>query len=179
MGGANGAQVRPKTEPNRRQKRRRKKKFFKIVLVRSWSRLGTILEPSWPNLRPSCDDLGSPGGAFSLIFYWFLYDFRESTFWHVNCRFGGSWSDLGACWGDLERLLGPSWPDLGAQEGPKGSPRRAQNGSKTTSFFDAIFDATTRRHTHTRTHAHTFKIRVRIGLPQKGVGGARPQGGTP
>ena len=60
---------------------------------------------------------------------------------------GGGVSPLGASWGDLGGLLGRSWPDLGAQEVPKGSPRRAQIESKTTSFllidlccdFDAIW----------------------------------------
>ena len=59
---ANGAQVGAKTEQNRRRKRRCKKKLLKIVFGRSWSRLGAILGPSWPNLRPSWDDLGASGG---------------------------------------------------------------------------------------------------------------------
>ena len=42
-GGSNGAQVGAKTDQNRRRKRRCQKKFFKLVLGRSWSRLGAVL----------------------------------------------------------------------------------------------------------------------------------------
>ena len=81
-GGSNGAQVGPKTDQNRRRKRRCQKKFFRLVLGRSWSRLGAILGPSWPNLRPSWGDLGAAGGGqnhcFSLSF--FEYFFEKSLF---------------------------------------------------------------------------------------------------
>ena len=67
-GVSNGAQVGAKTDQNRRRKRRCQQKFFKIVSGRSWSRLGLILGPSWPNLRPSWGDLESAGGWAKSLF---------------------------------------------------------------------------------------------------------------
>ena len=68
QGGANGAQVGAKTHQNRRRKRRCNKKAFKIVLGRSWSRLGAILGPSWPHLRHSWDDFEASGGCKNIVF---------------------------------------------------------------------------------------------------------------
>ena len=50
-----------KTDQNRRRKKRCNKKLFNIVSGRSWSRLGAILGPSWPHLRPSWADFEGSG----------------------------------------------------------------------------------------------------------------------
>jgi hypothetical protein len=67
-GGQMEPKIGPKTDQNRRRKRRCQKKWFKLVLGRSWSRLGPIFGPSWPNLKPSWGDLGAAGVAKSLFF---------------------------------------------------------------------------------------------------------------
>ena len=67
-GVGNGAQVGPRSDPNRRRKRRCEKKRFKIVLGRSWGGLGAVLERSGPNLRPFWDHLEAAGGSKIVVF---------------------------------------------------------------------------------------------------------------
>ena len=78
-GGSNGAQVGPKTDQNRRRKRRCNKKVFKIVLGRSWSRLGAIFGPSWPKLKPSWNDFEASGGC-KFVFSEVYHFVEESRF---------------------------------------------------------------------------------------------------
>ena len=127
-GGSNGAQVGPKTDQNRRRKRRCQKKFFRLVLGRSWSRLGAILGPSWPNLRPSWGDLGAAGGGQNHCFsLHFSILFEKSLFRIKMVIMGG----LGAILGPLGAILGASWADLGPTWAPKRAQKGAQDEAKT------------------------------------------------
>ena len=136
-GGSNGAQVGPKTDQNRRRKRRCKKIWFKVVLARSWSRLGPIFGLSWPNVKPSWGDLGVAGGrefvVFRCVFQYFLkYRFcalRWSS-WRVLVR---SWVLLGRSWGPL----GPILARLGRPRGPKREPKTTPKRHR---FLSLIFD---------------------------------------
>ena len=70
---------------------------------------------------------GGAGEAFSLIFYWFYYDFVEIDVFDVDrCP---------RAIRDLKR------EPKGSKREPKLLPRRSKTASFLTSIFDAIFDA--------------------------------------
>ena len=126
----NGAQVGSRSDPNRRRKRRCEKKRFKIVLGRSWGGLGAVLERSWPNLRPSWDDLEAAGGSKFIVFpYVFRYFMKFLLFapkWSPWPVWEPSWGLLARTCGLLER----TWTDFGAQDVPKGTPKGTQEAPK-------------------------------------------------
>ena len=72
LGAPGGREKEPKLEPKQNkiedEQKRCNKKLFKIVLGRSWSRLGAILGPSWPHLRPSWADFERSGGGRMVVF---------------------------------------------------------------------------------------------------------------
>ena len=117
QGGGKGAQVGAKTDQNRRRKRRCNKKVFKIVLGRSWSRLGAILGPSWPHLRPSWDDFEASGGSWGALrgVRGRLGAILEVILWQHDFRtFFGS-------------ILVSFWaPQGGGQKEPKLEPKRSK-----------------------------------------------------
>ena len=133
-GVGNGAQVGPRSDPNRRQKRRCEKKLFKIVLGRSWGGLGAVLERSWAILAELEAILGRFGvrwggrnRCFSLRFSMF---FAKALFGVKMIIFAG----LGAILAPLGGILGPLGPILarfgrprGFKREPKTTPRCVQN----------------------------------------------------
>ena len=136
-GESNGAQVGPKTDQNRRRKRRCKKKWFKLVLGRSWSRLGPIFGLPWPNLKPSWGDLGAAGGREFVVFPYVFSILFETYVLRIKMVI---LAGLGAILSPLGAILGASWADLGPTWAPKRAQKGAQDDPKTTSFFSLIFD---------------------------------------
>ena len=128
-GVGNGAQVGPKSDPNRRRKRRCEKKRFKIVLGRSWGGLGAVLERSWAILAELEAILGRFGGGwggqnrcFSAGFSLFV---EKSSFRIKMIILAGLGAILGALGTNLG-ALGSILAQLGCPRGPKIAPRPAK-----------------------------------------------------
>ena len=93
-----GAKTEPKSIPKRSRNLRAKK-----------SHLGT-------DSGRFCVVLGGVRGAFSLIFYWFLYYFVKNGVFEKSSSQDPSWADLGPIWV--------------AKRGPRGGLLEAKLGSK-------------------------------------------------
>ena len=139
-GVGNGAQVGPRSDPNRRRKRRCVKKRFKIVLGRSWGGLGAVLERSWAILAELEAILGRFGGGWGGQNHCFSLGFSilfETSLFRIKMII---MRGLGAILGPLGPLLGASWADLGSSWAPKRAQEGAQEEPKTSPKRHDFFD---------------------------------------
>ena len=128
-GVGNGAQVGPRSDPNRSQKRRCEKNLFKIVLGWSWGGLGAVLERSWAILAELKAILGRFGGGWGgriIVFPQVVQYFLKCQLSHKSGNLGRSGGDLGASW----REPGASWTELGPISAPKRSQKGRQKGPR-------------------------------------------------
>ena len=136
-GVGNGAQVGPRSDPNRRRKRRCEKKRFKIVLGSSWGGLGAVLERSWAILAELEAILGRFEGrwggriiVFPEVFQYFvklLLSHKNGHLVRSGSDLGASWREPGASWTELGPISAPKGPQKGRQKGPKRRPKSVQN----------------------------------------------------
>ena len=68
LGRPRGSQMEPKLEPKRTKIEDEKADATSRPSRSSWGRLGAILGPSWPNLRPSWGDLRAAAGCKIVVF---------------------------------------------------------------------------------------------------------------